>query len=105
MVHTNALDHVFYPQKATDARVEKLSLEGLIFVEHTMLQAPEGLSAYDPFGAHPLIMPYLVLDWGKGAYCVRNVIKPSHKKPHWKPADGERPDTGLDIWVFVTSET
>ncbi len=101
LVYTNALDHAYDPKKAIDAWVDQLAPEGLIFIEHTMLHAPEGSSASDPFGAHPLIMPYLILDWGQGKYCVRDVIKPEHKKPHWKPVEGERPDTDLDIWVFV----
>lgn len=103
VIYTNALDHAYDPGKAMDAWVEQLAPDGLIFVEHTKLHGPEASSAADPFGAHPLIMPYLVLEWGRGRYCVRDILKPAHKKPHWKPLSegGERHDTDLDIWVFV----
>jgi hypothetical protein len=102
-VYTNALDHAFDPKKAMDTWVEQLAPGGLIFVEHTLMHAPQTVSESDPFGAHPLIMPYLVLEWGAGRYCVVDILRPAHNKPHWKGAaqGGARPDTGLDIWVFV----
>lgn len=102
VVYTNALDHAYDPGKAMDAWVEQLAPGGLIFVEHTMLHGPDAATEADPFGAHPLIMPYLVLEWGRGRYCVRDIIRPPHKKPHWKPTEnGVRADTDLDIWIFV----
>lgn len=101
IVYTNALDHSFDPKKALDVWIEQLAPGGLIFVEHTMLHGPKGASASDPFGAEPWIMPYLVLEWGQGVYCVHDMIKTPHKKPHWKPTDGKREDTDLDVWIFV----
>ena len=101
VVYTNALDHSFDPKKALDTWIEQLAPGGLIFIEHTMLHGPQGASSSDPFGADPWIMPYLVLDWGKGAYCVRDMIKTPHKKPHWKQTNGVREETDLDIWIFV----
>jgi hypothetical protein len=103
VIYTNALDHSYDPKKAMDAWVDQLAPGGLIFIEHTMLHGPQGTSESDPFGAHPLIMPYLVLEWGAGHYCVTDIIKPPHKKPHWKPTNGVRPDTDLDIWVLVVA--
>ncbi|MBG6148074.1 hypothetical protein IWQ51_006230 [Labrenzia sp. EL_142] len=97
VVYTNALDHAYDPKKAVDAWVKQLAPNGMIFIEHTMLHAPEGSSASDPFGAHPLIMPYLVLEWGAGEYCVTEILKPDHKKPHWRTEE----ETDLDIWLFV----
>lgn len=101
LIYTNALDHSYDPKKALDTWVDQLAPGGLIFVEHTMLHGPAGAGASDPFGAHPLIMPYLVLTWGQGAYFVRDLIKAPHRKPHWKPTDGVRQNTDLDIWIFV----
>lgn len=101
VVYTNALDHSFDPQKALSAWIEQLAPGGLIFLEHTMLHGPQGTSSSDPFGADPWIMPYLILEWGQGVYCVQQMIKAPHKKPHWKPTDGIRKDTNLDIWIFV----
>ena len=103
VIYTNALDHAYNPKKAMDAWVDQLAPGGLVFIEHTMRHAPQGSSESDPFGAHPLIMPYLVLEWGAGRYCVIDIIKPPHKKPHWKPTGGVRADTDLDIWVFVVA--
>ncbi len=101
VIYTNALDHSFDPKKALDTWVEQLAPGGLIFIEHTMLHGPQGTSSSDPFGADPWIMPYLVLEWGQGAYCVQDMIKAPHKKPHWKPTNGTREETDLDIWIFV----
>ncbi|MEM9523609.1 MAG: hypothetical protein AAF982_06395 [Pseudomonadota bacterium] len=103
VMYTNSLDHAYDPKKAMDTWVEQLEPEGLIFIEHTMLSAPEAASFTDPFGAHPLVMPYLVLEWGGGRYCVTDVIKPPFRKPYWKPAGEVREDTDLDIWLFVVS--
>ena len=33
----------------------------------------------DLFGAHPLIMPYLFFEWGRGEYRLIDIIRPSHK--------------------------
>jgi hypothetical protein len=48
-------------------------------------------------------MPY---EWGSGRYCVVDIMKMPHKKPYWKGAaiGGERPDTDIDIWVFVVGK-
>ncbi|WP_299150694.1 hypothetical protein [uncultured Tateyamaria sp.] len=105
LIYTNALDHSYEPKKALDCWVEQLAPGGRIIIEHTMLHGPEGASKSDPFGAHPLIMPYLVLEWGSGAYCVQEIIVAPHKKPHWKPVDGTREDTDLDIWLYVIGRT
>jgi hypothetical protein len=101
VIYTNALDHAYDPKKALNAWVKQLVPDGLIFIEHTMLHAPQGASSSDPFGAHPYIMPYLVVEWGRREYCVIDIIKPPHKKPHWRPTNGVRQETELDIWIFV----
>jgi hypothetical protein len=104
LIYTNALDHSYDPKKALDAWVEQLEPGGLIYIEHTLLHGPQGAGESDPFGADMIIMPYLVLDWARGEYCVRDIIKASHKKPHWKPTDGVRQETDLDVWVFVITK-
>lgn len=104
VIYSNALDHAYDPKKALDAWVDQLLPGGLIYIEHTILHGPQGVSASDPFGAEPMIMPYLVLEWGRGSYCVREILRTPHKKPHWKPTDGVRMDTDLDIWIFVIGQ-
>jgi len=107
LIYTNAFDHAFDPRKAMNTWVEQLAPGGLIFIEHTLMHGPQTVTESDPFGAHPLVMPYLVLDWGKGRYCVSDIIRPAHKKPYWKGAanGGTREQTNLDIWVFVVTKT
>lgn len=63
-IYTNSLDQAFDPEKALTAWLEQLTPNGCIYIEHTMLHSPVGASEMDPFGAHPLIMPYLIHKWG-----------------------------------------
>ena len=90
VVYSNSLDQAFNPKKALETWVEQLTEDGLLFIEHTMSHSASGASEMDPFGAHPLIMPYLFFDWGKGKYRLFDIIRPSHKK-HEK----------FDLWIFV----
>lgn len=102
VIYTNALDHAYDPKKAMTVWVDQLADGGQIFVEHSMLHSADSSTADDPFGAHPLIMPYLVLEWGEGRFGVTKILKPSHKKPNWHlDDDGKRAPTDIQIWVFV----
>lgn len=74
-VYTNSLDQAFAPDRALSAWADQLTEDGLIFIEHTMHHAPQGASAMDPFGAHPMIMPYLFFEWGRGHYELADIIK------------------------------
>lgn len=58
-VYTNSLDQAMEPKRALDAWVGQLKPKGRIYIEHTMSHAPAGAGAMDPFGAHPMVMPYL----------------------------------------------
>jgi hypothetical protein len=89
-VYTNSLDQAFSPRKALDTWVEQLKPEGYLFVEHTMQHSALGASEMDPFGAHPMVMPYLLFEWGKGRYELHDILRPPHKKPG-----------NLDLWIFV----
>ncbi len=90
VVYSNSLDQAFDPKRALETWVEQLTEDGLLFIEHTMSHSASGASEMDPFGAHPLIMPYLIFEWGRGKYRLADIIRPSHKK-HDK----------YDLWIFV----
>ena len=87
-VYTNSLDQAFDPEKALAAWSEQLKSNGCIYIEHTMQHGPEGASEMDPFGAHPLVVPYLLFKWG-GEYALADIIEP-----------GEVAGKGR-VWVFV----
>jgi len=87
-VYSNSLDQAFNPERALSTWIEQLDDEGLLFIEHTMSHSAGGASEMDPFGAHPMAMPYLLFEWGSGKYRMVDILKFSHEKKK-------------DIWVFV----
>lgn len=88
-IYTNSLDQAFDPRKALGTWVDQLAPGGRIYVEHTMQHSAAGASAMDPFGAHPMAVPYLLFEWGKGSYRLADIlhIENVEKKGH--------------VWVFV----
>jgi hypothetical protein len=99
-VYTNSLDQAFAPDQALSAWADQITDDGLIFIEHTMHHGVAGASAMDPFGAHPMIMPYLFFEWGRGKYELADIIKLSDVKMSEK---GVFADKG-DVWVFVLAK-
>ena len=89
-VYSNSLDQAFDPKRAVATWVNQLESNGLLFIEHTMMHAAQGASEMDPFGAHPMVMPYLLFEWGRGEYELFDILHPPHKKLG-----------ALDIWIFV----
>lgn len=73
-VYTNSLDQAFNPKKALDTWAGQLTPDGRIYIEHTMLHSPTGSGEMDPFGAHPMAMPYLLFEWGKGKYRLADIL-------------------------------
>lgn len=96
-VYTNSLDQAFDPAKALAAWSEQLVDDGLIFVEHTMYHSVAGASETDPFGAHPMIMPYLFFEWGRGKYALVDILKLSNVAMSDKGVFANKGD----VWVFV----
>jgi len=92
-VYSNSLDQAFDPQKALKTWVGQLADNGLVIVEHTMAHSPSGASEMDPFGAHPLIMPGLLFEWGRRLYRLKDILYPAHTKAG-----------GLKIWLFVVEK-
>jgi hypothetical protein len=96
-IYTNSLDQAFDPEKAVGAWVDQLSRGGMIFIEHTMFHSPSGASEMDPFGAHPMIMPYLFFDWGRGKYQLADILKLDNVQ---MGEHGVHKSKGK-VWVFV----
>ena len=89
-VYSNSLDQALYPEKALKTWAHQLNENGRIYIEHTIDHSPRSASAKDPFGADPMVMPYLFFDWGKGVYALENIIQIPRKK-----------NKNLKAWVFV----
>ncbi|WP_181702733.1 hypothetical protein [Chthonobacter albigriseus] len=88
-VYTNSHDHAYDPKKAVDAWVGQLSDRGVLYLEHTTAHSESGVTELDPFGVNPKILPFVVLGWGQGRYCVQEILKPPHRKAK-----------GDEIWIF-----
>lgn len=94
-VYTNSLDQAFDPRKALDAWADQLTTDGCIYIEHTMGHAPGGASAMDPFGAHPMVVPYLIFEWGRGKYRLDDIFELA-KVEHFNKGR---------VWIFVVKRT
>jgi len=73
-IYSNAFDHSYDPEKCLNAWMSTLRPGGLCILEHTDAHAQKGVSELDPFGAHLVQMPFLILKWGKGRYSVREIL-------------------------------
>lgn len=90
-VYTNSLDQALRPDQALAAWARQIKPEGgRIYIEHTMAHAADHASAMDPFGAHPMCMPYLFFIWGKGQYRLTDILEL-----------GAKANNGMEVWLFV----
>jgi SAM-dependent methyltransferase len=89
-IYTNSLDQAMRPDAALAVWAKQLAPGGLIFIEHTMGHSAQGASEMDPFGAHPMCMPYLFFKWGKGLYRLEDILEP-----------GPKANNGEKVWMFV----
>ncbi|MEX0734724.1 MAG: hypothetical protein WD944_02680 [Steroidobacteraceae bacterium] len=87
-VYSNSIDQAFDPRKALSTWVAQLEDSGLLFLDHTMLHSAAGASEMDPFGAHPMVMPYLLFKWGSNDYRLVDILEIDHKQKH-------------RVWIFV----
>lgn len=79
-IYSNSFDHSYNPEKALCAWMDSLKKNGVCIIEHSQFHEPDAVSELDPFGATLDIMPYLILKWSKGDFCVREIITSPHKK-------------------------
>lgn len=89
-VYTNSLDQAMQPDKALAVWASQVKPGGFIFIEHTMGHSAQGASEMDPFGAHPMCMPYLFFKWGRGKYQLHDILEP-----------GAKTNNGQQVWLFV----
>lgn len=89
-VYTNALDQAVEPDRALAAWTQQLKPEGRIYIEHTASHGAEGAGAMDPFGAHPMVMPYLFFRWGRGVYALDDILEVEAKA-----------NSKIRAWIFV----
>lgn len=89
-VYTNSLDQSMDPKRALEAWVQQLIPNGRIYIEHTMAHSPTNAGEMDPFGAHPMAMPYLIFTWGRGLYELAEIIEVEEKQ-----------NNRMKAWVFV----
>ena len=80
------------PKRLSKLGYINLIKNGRIYIEHTIYHSPRGAGAMDPFGADPMVMPYLLFDWGKEIYSLEDIIQIPRKK-----------NKNLKAWVFVLS--
>ena len=81
-VYSNSLDQALYPPQALKTWTNQLNESGRIYIEHTMDHSTRSAGAKDPFGANPMLMPYLFFDWGKGVYALEDIIQIPRKKKY-----------------------
>jgi hypothetical protein len=55
-----------------------------------MAHSAKGASEMDPFGAHPMCMPYLIFKWGRGLFRLADILEL-----------GQKGNKAMDVWVFV----
>ena len=71
-IYSNSFDHSYDPEKCINSWMRCVKKKGLCILEHT--SSHEQASLLDPFGAHLSLMPYLILSWGAGKFCVREIL-------------------------------
>lgn len=80
-IYSNSFDHSYDPEKCINAWMSCIRPGGLCILEHSSGHAPSRASSLDPFGADLRQMPYLISIWGKGAFCVREILQAPFKRP------------------------
>ena len=92
-VYTNSLDQAMEPARALNAWAQQITPRGRIYIEHTMAHSARFANAMDPFGAHPMAMPYLFFTWGRGSYKLADILEVEAKD-----------NNGLKAWIFVLTQ-
>ncbi|HSG28675.1 MAG TPA: hypothetical protein VLA34_09360, partial [Candidatus Krumholzibacterium sp.] len=73
-IYSNSFDHTYDPEKCLNAWMSCIRPGGVCMLEHTSKHGPSKATPMDPFGAELAQMPYLVALWGRGKYCVREIL-------------------------------
>ena len=73
-IYSNSFDHSYDPEACLNAWMSCIRPGGLCILEHTPRHGPKRVKESDPFGAELVVMPYLIVTWGKGRYAVREIL-------------------------------
>lgn len=76
-IYSNSFDHSYDPQKCLLSWMSCIKKGGFCILEHT--SGHEFATELDPFGANISILPYLILTWGKGIFCVKEILSAPSK--------------------------
>lgn len=79
-IYSNSFDHSYDPEKCLNAWMSCIKPGGFCIIEHSSDHGDAGATELDPFGAHLVQMPYLIALWGRGAYCVREILTAPGKR-------------------------
>lgn len=79
-IYSNAFDHSYDPALCINRWMSCLKPQGLCVIEHSSAHGPQGTSELDPFGATLSIMPYLILIWSDGRFCVQDIVSAPEAK-------------------------
>lgn len=77
-IYSNSFDHSYDPESCLKAWMSCLKEGGLCILEHS--DSHEEATELDPFGVDIDVLPYLILTWGKGAFCAREILE-APKRP------------------------
>lgn len=71
-IYSNSFDHTYNPEKCLTAWMSCLSKNGICIIEHTSVD--ETSTELDPFGASIYVLPFLILLWSRGKFCVKDIL-------------------------------
>ena len=74
-VYTNSQDHALEPRLALSTWMNQLKPNGLLLLEHSRSHGKRHINDIDVLGIETEIVPYLLLDWFKGAIYVSHKIE------------------------------
>jgi hypothetical protein len=72
-IYSNSFDHSYDPEKCLRAWMSCVKVGGLCIIEHS--DASTLATELDPFGVDGELLPYLILTWGRGEFCVRELLE------------------------------
>jgi hypothetical protein len=71
-IYSNSFDHSYDPENCLKVWMSCVKKGGLCILEQA--DVDEVASELDPFGVDFALLPYLILTWGKGEFCVREIL-------------------------------
>ena len=91
-VYSNSLDQSWQPKVALKTWFDQLKPNGVLILEYTSAQGPDGADKVDPFGVRPKVLPYILTLWFGSQISIEHSVD--------KKDNGRR----LDAWLFVVKK-